>query len=150
MFDLGKETLGQVGHVPVAAVFERFLGDADEARVLLGLTGRFTLSPVDHADQADMDDAPREGRRLEQHQDVERVAVVSERRRYEAEIVRKHRTGRQLLAELEGTRGGIELELVTAASRRLDDGIEDRSAVVGRESVEHVVRMTPRQHRSRG
>jgi hypothetical protein len=66
---------------------------------------------------------------FQQHEDVEGVAVLGERRGDEPEVKGEDRTGRQLLAEVEGAAIRVEREFVAATARRLDDGVDPPLAV---------------------
>ena len=60
--------------------------------------------------------------RIHEHENVERISVVAQRRGNEAKIERKHHAFRQKAAQHEQIRVGIVIELVAAAFGCFDDG----------------------------
>ncbi len=102
-----------VGHGDEAIV----AGAARTARVLRG-----PLRGFDDPEEAAGHDDARHPRLVHQHQHVHGVAVLAERDGNEAEIEREDATRREHLVEQEDAAAGVELELVGAATLRLDDG----------------------------
>jgi len=86
--------------------------------VLLG------LARDDHADQARCDEAARESRLVHDHQHIKCVTVFAASAGYRAEIVWKDMSGRQDARKLEAAQRFVELELVTAATGRVNNDID--------------------------
>jgi hypothetical protein len=117
--DLG-EHLGldavEVGDLGVARVVGL---DADELGVGPGVVGH----PED-AHRASRDPAPGEGRLLEQHEGVERVAVLSQRVGHEAVVRRVDRGREEAAVEAHHALLVVVLVLVAAAAGDLHDDVE--------------------------
>jgi len=79
------------------------------------------LHRLDDAEKLGPHDAPGHNRRIHQNQDVERVAILAERRRHEAEVAGKDHAFRQHGAKLKAIAFRIVVVLVAAPLRRLDD-----------------------------
>ena len=122
VLDLVEQALRQVAeiaHVLVVRVVQRHAQD-------LGVRTLLVLHP-EHADRAHLHPAPGEGRVLEQHQHVERVAVEREGVGDEAVVGRVDGRGEQPPVEADDVRVVVVLVLVAAAARDLDDDVERRS-----------------------
>src|SRR5262249_36772156 len=74
---LPQERIAQILERADVRVVERASGDGDEAVVPLGLTPALGLLRLDHAHKAGRHLAPGRHRLVQQHEDVERVAVVA-------------------------------------------------------------------------
>ena len=134
--DLVQQVVVEVGEpVRIPALGGAF-GQADQPVVSIGGAVAHALLRLDRAQEANADDAARVGRRIHQHQDVERIPIGRERPWQEAEIERKGQPGREARPDLEGIPAGHVLELVLAALRRLEDRAHAATPVHGRERLE--------------
>jgi hypothetical protein len=97
--------------------------DADQLGVLAGL-----VAHVEHADRAALDDDAGIHRVLEQHECIERVAVAGERVGKEAVVGRVGGRREQPAVEVHPAVLVVDLVLVAAPARDLDDHVD---AVVG-------------------
>src|SRR5579872_1688579 len=98
--------------------------DGDQTIVATFCAIHLGLLRLDHSDQSRRKHASHGGRRIEQHHHVERIAVLGEGRRNEAELVREGESFCQNVGELECSQVGIIVVLVTATSRCFDDHIK--------------------------
>src|SRR5262245_42593967 len=124
----------------VAVVGERRVVDADGDDLVVGA---LVVAHAHHADRARLDDRQREHRLLAQDQRVERVAVAAVAARNESVVGRVVHGAGENAIEPEEPRPLVELVLVLAALRDLDD---DREAFGDRRFVDRNV--VPRMHRA--
>jgi hypothetical protein len=74
-------------------------------------------SSLDYPEQTKGDQAARIGRRIHEHDDVDRIAVGRQRPWHEPEVEREVQASRQAMVDGEDPLIGQELELVAAAPR---------------------------------
>src|SRR3954468_14217143 len=93
--DLLDEAGPQFIDVPDVAVRARMNRDAEKAVVALGLAACLPLLRLDHAEESHRQQASHRHGGIEQHQNIERITVLSERRGNEPEIIGKGTALRQ-------------------------------------------------------
>ncbi len=120
VLDLVEQPLRQVGEVVHHVVGRVVRGHAED----LGVGALLVLHP-EHADRAHLDPAAREGRVLEEHEHVERVAVEGEGVGHEAVVRGIDRGGEEPPVEPDHVLVVVVLVLVAAPPRDLDDDVEE-------------------------
>jgi hypothetical protein len=119
MMDLAAQVDRHVIEVPHLVPARIAQGDADD----LGIRALLVFHPED-PDRPGADPAPGEDRLLEQHQDIQRVAVLGQRVRNEAVVGRVDGRREQPPVQVQHMAFVIELVLVPAAPRHLDDDLD--------------------------
>ena len=122
MLDLIELSGSQIRKLQDGRLIYQRLRHADEPivgdrAILLG------LARDDHADQTRCDEAAWESRLVHDHQHIKCVTVFATSSGYRAEIVWKDISGRQDAGKLEAIQRFVELELVTAATGRVNNDI---------------------------
>lgn len=125
----------QVADVSHSRTVHGRLADPDQAIVANGLAA-LDLRSLQHADQSRSDQAARKGWRQPQDEHVEQIAIRGARARNGAEIVREDHSFRQSPAHSKQSVLLIELVLVGAPGRRVDEDMNVRPGGPGRDSFE--------------
>ena len=87
LFELLADGLGQICHISQSSFRMRTSGNGEEPVVAFGLLFRLLLD-LKYANNSASDNQPREGRRVVNYHDIERVAVVAFGRRHDPEALR--------------------------------------------------------------
>src|SRR4051812_36321343 len=124
MFDLVEQTIGDVLERAQVVVVVRVRRDGDQAVVALALAVALGLLGLDDADQPRRHNAPDKRRFVHQDEHVQRVAVLTAGGGDVPEIEREDRPGRQYAAQREEAGLLVELILIAAPLRRLDDDVQ--------------------------
>src|SRR5262245_58127568 len=109
MLELVEQVLRGVGDLAQLAVSPGLRGGADEAVVAHGLAV-LRLLRLERADEANWDEASGVRRRLDEDEDVERVAVVRRGGRDGSEVEGKNGAGREDVRDRVAPRLPVELE----------------------------------------
>jgi len=120
-FNLFQQWFGQL--VNVVDVGEARVVDfsRDQAIVALGLAV-FRLLSLDRADQLTLNETAGKRRRIHQHQDVQRIAVIGFGLWNESEVIGKHHPGRENFFQAVSTELLVPGVLIPAAAGSLDYG----------------------------
>src|SRR6185503_12388580 len=137
MLDLSQLLLGQRFHVTNDGLVHRRLDHAEQPIVADRLAA-LSLLRADDADEVNQNQASREQRCFIQHHDVQGIAVLCARARNRAEIEWERHARRQYPAELEQPNLGIELVLVAAGARRIDDDADQPRVRIVRSQVHEI------------
>ena len=124
MLNLRRDGVREIGELPdLREKFTR-LGDGDDAVVLLFLSIFLRLHGFDDADQPRWHDRANGHRLVHEHQDIQRISIITSRRWNESKVEWEAHALWQDLLHHERRPLAIVRELRPGATRRFDDDID--------------------------
>src|SRR5437762_3815580 len=124
MLNLRRDGVREIGELPDLRKKLTRLGDGDDAVVLLFLSVFLRLHGFDDADQPRWHDRANRHRLIHEHQDIQRISIITSRRWNESEVEREAHALWQDLLDHERRPLAIVRELRPGATRRFDDDID--------------------------
>src|SRR5437868_3241332 len=124
MLNLRRDGVREIGELPDLREELARLGNGDDAVVLLFLSIFLRLNGFDDADQARWHDRANGHRLVHEHQDVQRISIITSCRWNKSKVEREAHALWQDLLHHERRPLAIVRELRPGATRRLDDDVD--------------------------